>query len=751
MSGKHAAAKHARDAVAGHLFEDGKAGSLIDDRGHFYKPLQRGPRGDRERAFYAAIAEMLQAEATAQAAVAAGARSQDSAHHGDKRAAGSADGGSPTVCLNGDSASASPLSPWQGTLRGGDGSPAVKLPWKSAKQLMELFPSFKAFQRERAPMEVMQRDEIGLLSSLDLYGGSPTSSLDHEEAFQQQQGQQDCSCSHPCSARSGAASEAAAAAEQLALQYGRSPDSDDCSEQTGRQLMHAFCDSGDSGTASSSRALTAADDSEAAPAEGPPAPCSLREAALAAAAAAERQEQQARQQVAPPRHHSQQQAACVHHEQRQARLQQRQQPAWQQPHTTASAEEAYSQPKHAQVAALLGQPVYDPALSGLHASTRAGSTGVCLPSGPGAVPTVVPSSSKPHRSPFMSDLLHHTHPPGPQEQSSSSAARGAQRSVPGSGGAAAMGGTAGSASPASLSGCSEPSGHRGESFWVSQEEEAAALEVAAQAGTPGAFCSLPFSVRNAPLLRVIPKYYGTAPHADGRTLLELEDLASAYRHPCIIDIKIGFRTWYPEADPAYIQRCRKKDASTTQAALGFKICGMQVFRHGAGGYWRASKRWCKTLPAELVDKALHSFAHNDHGLRPSDVYGGPGGAIAQLEALESWFAVQRDFRFYSSSVLVLYEGGAASPEGAKVRVRLVDFAHTFFQGEPRSPRAATTENGAAAASRRRPSPGGASPPAHPQQQQLHQRRRDTNFLAGLRALLARLRAVVHAQLQAELT
>lgn len=37
---------------------------------------------------------------------------------------------------------------------------------------------------------------------------------------------------------------------------------------------------------------------------------------------------------------------------------------------------------------------------------------------------------------------------------------------------------------------------------------------------------------------------------------------------------------------------------------------LQVFRHGAGGYWRASKRWCKTLPAELVDKALFSFAHN---------------------------------------------------------------------------------------------------------------------------------------------
>lgn len=42
-----------------------------------------------------------------------------------------------------------------------------------------------------------------------------------------------------------------------------------------------------------------------------------------------------------------------------------------------------------------------------------------------------------------------------------------------------------------------------------------------------------------------------------RTLLELEDLARGYRHPCIVDIKIGYRTWYPEAgDEAYIARCK---------------------------------------------------------------------------------------------------------------------------------------------------------------------------------------------------
>ncbi len=39
--------------------------------------------------------------------------------------------------------------------------------------------------------------------------------------------------------------------------------------------------------------------------------------------------------------------------------------------------------------------------------------------------------------------------------------------------------------------------------------------------------------------------------------------------------------------------------------------------------------------------------------------------------------LQRDFQFYSSSVLIIYEGDATSAEYANVSIRLVDFAHTF--------------------------------------------------------------------------
>lgn len=196
--------------------------------------------------------------------------------------------------------------------------------------------------------------------------------------------------------------------------------------------------------------------------------------------------------------------------------------------------------------------------------------------------------------------------------------------------------------------------------------------------TGNVLAKLPFTMRNAPLLRVIPRFYGIV-EREGRILLELEDLTRAYRHPCIIDIKIGHATWYPEAEPDYNNRARQKDVVTTQSSLGFKICGMQVYRHGQGGYWRASKRWCKTLPVGLVDKALLSFAHNEHGLRASDVYLAPGGAVDQLRALGNWFENQKEFAFYSSSVLLLYEGDALQAADAKVRVRLVDFAHTLIR------------------------------------------------------------------------
>ena len=63
---------------------------------------------------------------------------------------------------------------------------------------------------------------------------------------------------------------------------------------------------------------------------------------------------------------------------------------------------------------------------------------------------------------------------------------------------------------------------------------------------------------------------------------------------------------------------------------------------------------------------------------------------------------QREFYFYSSSVLLIYEGDVSDAADAQLSVRLVDFAHTFASDG----------------------------------------KKDANFLAGLRALIKALQGVV---------
>lgn len=85
---------------------------------------------------------------------------------------------------------------------------------------------------------------------------------------------------------------------------------------------------------------------------------------------------------------------------------------------------------------------------------------------------------------------------------------------------------------------------------------------------------------------------------------------------------------------------------------------------------------------DLILSLLWEFA--GHGLKASDIYGGPTGAVAQLNELLSWFQHQNEFHFYSASVLIMYEGNAQNAKEANVRVRFVDFAHTFPTWSPMS-------------------------------------------------------------------
>ena len=90
----------------------------------------------------------------------------------------------------------------------------------------------------------------------------------------------------------------------------------------------------------------------------------------------------------------------------------------------------------------------------------------------------------------------------------------------------------------------------------------------------------PFTVRAAPLLAALPRFHGVAAAGgpENTLFLVLEDVAAGYARPCLADIKVGARAWYPGASPADAAKWKAHDGAATQGVLGWKVCGMQVWR-----------------------------------------------------------------------------------------------------------------------------------------------------------------------------
>lgn len=110
--------------------------------------------------------------------------------------------------------------------------------------------------------------------------------------------------------------------------------------------------------------------------------------------------------------------------------------------------------------------------------------------------------------------------------------------------------------------------------------------------------------------------------------LRLEDVTAGYSRPCVVDLKIGLRTFSRTGhDCAYIAKRSAHDTRSGQAEVGFKVCGMQTWEfagreRGARRGERADEPERKTgRPSERSSSALRVAERNDGWLqrrRPYD-------------------------------------------------------------------------------------------------------------------------------------
>ncbi|XP_017790126.1 PREDICTED: inositol polyphosphate multikinase [Habropoda laboriosa] len=153
----------------------------------------------------------------------------------------------------------------------------------------------------------------------------------------------------------------------------------------------------------------------------------------------------------------------------------------------------------------------------------------------------------------------------------------------------------------------------------------------------------------------VPRYYGTAElQIFGRqiTFLKLKDITEGMAEPCVMDIKIGRRTWDPLATPEKKATEELKYAESKRT-YGFCITGFQVYSVTSGQLKKFGKHYGKNLDAKAVVEALKIFLNISPERPPCRQL--IVKLLSFLWKILLFFRTQRLFRFYSSSLLVAYD------------------------------------------------------------------------------------------------
>jgi len=177
----------------------------------------------------------------------------------------------------------------------------------------------------------------------------------------------------------------------------------------------------------------------------------------------------------------------------------------------------------------------------------------------------------------------------------------------------------------------------------------------------------------------IPQYFGTCTKKDGKFMM-IENLTKGMKKPCIVDIKVGAKTYGPDASA---DKKEKSDAaySGTKKPFGFSVLGMSVYMgHTKKEFKVLNKEFGKLLNEETIDDFLQTYF--DGGNKTEKTIQVAQIFTRKLKDIQNFYSEQKNYHIFGSSLLFVYDADAltdASNDNLEkaVVLKMIDFAHVF--------------------------------------------------------------------------